>query len=513
VIGVTWAMTSGLGYNTLKSRVKKQLSSMHGSSLITVLIAAGLGAAVALGMASFLTNMQLSVNNTKYRTDADSLTEEVRSVLSSPAACLNTLGAVTVNPSVPGTLFPVTMIRDGTATPGQPVYNVGGAFGDNSVRLEAINLGEYVPGDAATRATMTLALEASSVRKSMGATSVRRAVRIAIETDPAYRITSCIALARMSDGIWQKSQANLENIFFTGAPTGGRVGIGTSDPRQGLDVIASDSSPNAGIRIMNRSSTAARWPGLDVVNYSGGFGGHPNLIFNAARGSATAPQAVNQGDVLGSLIARGHNGVNFASTVDGSPATIGFIAAADFSATSSPASIVFSTIAPGISSQSRKMIITADGDVGVGTMAPSERLHVVGNARIEGAGADCTLGDGTGGTNCTSDERLKINIAPIGGALDKISRLSGVDFDWRHSGRHGIGVIAQQIQREFPSMVITNADGYLAVDYGALTAPLIEATKELDRRCRGSEVELAALKAEVAELKRLLGSRTAEYRQ
>jgi predicted RNase H-like nuclease (RuvC/YqgF family) len=49
-------------------------------------------------------------------------------------------------------------------------------------------------------------------------------------------------------------------------------------------------------------------------------------------------------------------------------------------------------------------------------------------------------------------------------------------------GMHSIGVIAQDIQKVFPTAVIENADGYLSVDYAVLVSPLIEAVKELDHR-------------------------------
>ena len=126
--------------------------------------------------------------------------------------------------------------------------------------------------------------------------------------------------------------------------------------------------------------------------------------------------------------------------------------------------------------------ITRAGDVGIGATSPSEKLHVVGNLRVQGS-TDCTLGGGAGATNCTSDERLKDNITPIPDALEKIKKIKGVEFVWNERsispGKESIGVIAQDIEAVFPTAVITNADGFLAVDYAVLVSPLIEATKEL----------------------------------
>jgi len=99
----------------------------------------------------------------------------------------------------------------------------------------------------------------------------------------------------------------------------------------------------------------------------------------------------------------------------------------------------------------------------------------------------------------SSDRRLKTNILPIPKALDKISLLNGVTFDWlefeanKDKSIHAnegsdVGVIAQEIEAVLPDLVETRANGYKAVKYDKLVALLIEAVKEL--------------KAEVDELKK-----------
>ncbi|MBY0315674.1 MAG: tail fiber domain-containing protein, partial [Bdellovibrionales bacterium] len=145
---------------------------------------------------------------------------------------------------------------------------------------------------------------------------------------------------------------------------------------------------------------------------------------------------------------------------------------------------------------------------GIGTTGPSEKLHVVGNLRVQGS-TDCTLGNGAGATNCTSDIRLKENITPIDSALDKITQITGVEFDWNDlalvPGKHSMGVIAQEVQKVFPTAVVENASGYLAVDYAVLVSPLIQATKELNNKCDASaaqaKVEIASLRTENSEIK------------
>ena len=79
----------------------------------------------------------------------------------------------------------------------------------------------------------------------------------------------------------------------------------------------------------------------------------------------------------------------------------------------------------------------------------------------------------------TSDQRLKKNIKPIEGALDKVTKLVGVEFDWVNTDKKSIGVIAQQVEEVVPELVHTNSKGYKSVSYGNLVALLIEAIKEL----------------------------------
>lgn len=88
----------------------------------------------------------------------------------------------------------------------------------------------------------------------------------------------------------------------------------------------------------------------------------------------------------------------------------------------------------------------------------------------------------------TSDERLKDNFKPLVGALDKVEKMGGYEFDWNdkqdtyEAGEHSIGVKAQEVQAEYPELVKEREDGYLAVDYVKLTAVLLESVKELSAK-------------------------------
>jgi hypothetical protein len=107
----------------------------------------------------------------------------------------------------------------------------------------------------------------------------------------------------------------------------------------------------------------------------------------------------------------------------------------------------------------------------------------------------------TGTIGPCSDERLKENFSPIEGALEKIEQIEGMNFEWNReefpdfnfSEGNQIGVIAQEVREVIPEAVSARNDGYLTVDYGRLTAVLIEAVKEQQKQIEELKTRLATI--------------------
>lgn len=80
----------------------------------------------------------------------------------------------------------------------------------------------------------------------------------------------------------------------------------------------------------------------------------------------------------------------------------------------------------------------------------------------------------------TSDINLKENIKPIDNALSNILKLSGVTFNFINDENkiQRSGLIAQDLEKVYPDMVITNNDGYKNISYLQLISVLIESVKE-----------------------------------
>jgi hypothetical protein len=101
-----------------------------------------------------------------------------------------------------------------------------------------------------------------------------------------------------------------------------------------------------------------------------------------------------------------------------------------------------------------------------------------------------------------SDIRLKENVKPLTGALDKVMQLQGCTFDWKEDSeqhtmvglREDIGFIADDVKDVVPNMVRMGQDGYLSLRDRGFSALLVEAMKE-------QQAQIAALRAEINALR------------
>ena len=90
-----------------------------------------------------------------------------------------------------------------------------------------------------------------------------------------------------------------------------------------------------------------------------------------------------------------------------------------------------------------------------------------------------------------SDANKKTNIRPIENAIEITKKLEGVRFDWIDSGAPSIGVIAQEVEKVLPELVV-ESDGTKSVSYGNIIGVLIEAIKEQQVRIEELERKLDA---------------------
>ncbi len=144
---------------------------------------------------------------------------------------------------------------------------------------------------------------------------------------------------------------------------------------------------------------------------------------------------------------------------------------------------------------------TASTNVGIGTTTPASVFTI-------GKGAGQAIADGW---STYSSRRWKTNIRTLQGSLAKVERLRGVSYDLKDSGKHEVGVIAEEVGAVVPEIVSWDKLGKdaQAVDYGRLTALLIEAMKEQQREFRQEQIELARAVRQIKHQRSLLRTQSA----
>jgi len=199
---------------------------------------------------------------------------------------------------------------------------------------------------------------------------------------------------------------------------------------------------------------------------------------------------------------------------------------------------------------SEKMRIASNGDVGIGTSGPAQKLHVAGvgffqegvrlnsdkkisflgsgdpgnNFALWGSGGETVLNAPANGVvtfkvgnaekmriasngnvtgvygnyHVASDIRLKKDVVTIPNALEKVLALRGVNFKWKDPNQGDelqMGMIAQEAEKVVPEVVHTADDeiGTKAVEYQYLTGLLIEAVKEQNTEIKALEQRIKVL--------------------
>ncbi len=237
----------------------------------------------------------------------------------------------------------------------------------------------------------------------------------------------------------------------------------------------------------------------------------PGVILAKARGTAASPASVQSGDAVASIF-------GFAYTTTTTPGYV-TTAGAGFLMTATD------NCTPTACGTRIDVDATAAGSATMGTPASFGAGVMIGTTTDPGAGGLTATGasinftalanssttssvcyntgtgrltfNGTVGTCTVSDERLKNVVGPIGGALDKLLAINGFYYTWKDASLGSglqIGVGAQTVERAFPELVQTDSTGRKSVDYQRLTAPIIEAMRELKAENDNLHIEISELK-------------------
>ncbi|HMU46208.1 MAG TPA: tail fiber domain-containing protein [Chitinophagaceae bacterium] len=104
-----------------------------------------------------------------------------------------------------------------------------------------------------------------------------------------------------------------------------------------------------------------------------------------------------------------------------------------------------------------------------------------------------------------SDARLKKNIQRLQNPLQQIQQLNGYTYTWKDDYRDPelqTGLLAQEVQQVFPTLVKQNENGELSVNYMGLIPILIEGIKEQQKQNENLRREVDDLKQLVQQILR-----------
>ncbi len=282
----------------------------------------------------------------------------------------------------------------------------------------------------------------------------------------------------------------------------GNVGIGTTTPGAKLDINATTGTWGGwleAIRFSRTEQSALTLPGGNLL-----FGMHSNRNFYFADTKDAGKYLMTINADTGN-VGIGPDGAAFRLDVTGRVRIRQINGKADsagiwFSSYGNYATEVNSSFV-GMESLNQVGFYGNAGTAGWRLLVntSSGDLTVTGNAFKPGGGA--------WGSN--SDERLKQNIRPLEGALNKLLKLRGVQYEWKEPEKQGnltgcqIGLIAQEVETVFPEWIGVDAQGYKTLTIRGFEALVIEAIKELRvenenlrKYCESLEARLKASKTE-----------------
>lgn len=292
---------------------------------------------------------------------------------------------------------------------------------------------------------------------------------------------SATSSATNSTAIGYNAAATLANEIILGdrSNTGLSVGIGTEAfSGTNREKLLVDNGTSSSVNAIVGRGTNNNYLQLNIQNQSSGTVASSDVVATADNGNETTNYVdlgINSSGYTTTGILGGVNNAYLYTT--GNDFVIG-------NATNNKSLIFFTTTA-GVNLE--RMRITSTGLV---------------------PGLDNTYSDGNStnrwsavwaanGTIQTSDIRLKKNIEPLSYGLKEVLQLRPVSYDWKdNSGKNKIGLIAQEVKKIIPQVVIGDeTKENLGMNYAELVPVLINSIKELQQQIDDMKKTINELKA------------------
>jgi hypothetical protein len=359
-------------------------------------------------------------------------------------------------------------------------------------------------------------------------------------SSPAYRLD--ISSSQPARGVI----GYLTNSF-SATKTGAQLGFSQA----GLDnwAIGMPSGATSGFAIWNGRAASSDGSEYLRITSAGNLGigtTNPTVKLNAVGTSSTALTLARFSNASTASVTTKTAGMAFCvADTEGTVKDVAILTGYPNGFNAEQGGLAFSTRGAG-EAISERMRIDSAGNVFVGATTNGVTDYTIGRSIVqnnnyanavayainstESVGTQYYLAFGRAGSTCgaisssttnsttyatSSDYRLKENIEPMTGALDKVTALKPVTYKWKSDGSESQGFIAHELAEVFPDAVVGEKDGvqiinelddegkvigtkevprYQGVDTSFLVATLAAAIQEL-------KTELDSVKAELSTLK------------
>jgi hypothetical protein len=335
----------------------------------------------------------------------------------------------------------------------------------------------------------------------------------------------------------------------------GNVGIGTASPANKLQVISADNTQSTGIgSFYSNNGTAALLLGFDRIT------GTNSTPVNASLdlGTGSYPQAMHidsSGNVkigttstYGKFSVQGYNtyvgqnvsGFFYSGVTGGSVINLqDFNSSAGAGIGATTENLIFYTGTSAVLTEKARidtggnLLVGTTSILSAGTVSVKARAGTQAIAAQSENGSTAIAVSNTSGTanynalvvynntpfgtivgsincsgsttnfNTSSDYRLKENVVPMTGALEKVSALKPVTYKWKLDGSAGQGFIAHELQAVVPDCVTGEKDAvdaegkpvHQGIDTSFLVATLTAAIQEQQALITDLTTRLSALEA------------------
>jgi hypothetical protein len=243
----------------------------------------------------------------------------------------------------------------------------------------------------------------------------------------------------------------------------GNLGIGTTSPTDNLDVVGTETASNVGVLVRNLATTS-----------------NSNAVFGL-RGNNNTVRANFLVDGLGTVFGTG----SILYTETNHPLLFG-TNSTERARIDSSGNLLVGTTSFGAAGRVTTESASVNGNfISNNTAGSGTRYHCVFYENGTERGSITSNGSTTSYVT-SSDYRLKEDIAPMTGALAKVTALKPVTYKWKSTGEAGEGFIAHELAEVCSDAVIgekdaVNEDGSIksqGIDTSFLVATLTAAIQE-----------------------------------